>query len=93
MHDARHVNSAGQSREHARVTMNRSVFRVAERRCAAPSLRPTGNVHAMRSLPDIERDLIRNAYVDARESLTMGARELGIPRTTLRERLKRYGLR
>jgi DNA-binding NtrC family response regulator len=60
---------------------------------AAPSVRATSDAYAMRSLPDIERDLIRNAYVDARENLTKAARELGIPRTTLRDRLKRYGLR
>ena len=47
--------------------------------------------HGARALP--ERDLILRAYHDAQENMTKAARELGIPRTTLRDRLKRYGMR
>jgi DNA-binding NtrC family response regulator len=46
-----------------------------------------------RSLPDLERDMIVGAYKQAEQNLSEAARELGIPRTTLRDRLKRYGMR
>jgi DNA-binding NtrC family response regulator len=46
-----------------------------------------------RSLPDLEREMILGAYRQAERNLSEAARELGIPRTTLRDRLKRYGMR
>ena len=46
-----------------------------------------------RTLPDLERELIMGAYQQAERNLSEAARELGIPRTTLRDRLKRYGMR
>jgi DNA-binding NtrC family response regulator len=50
-------------------------------------------VAVRRSLPDLERDMIVGAYKQAEQNLSEAARELGIPRTTLRDRLKRYGMR
>jgi DNA-binding NtrC family response regulator len=50
-------------------------------------------VAVRRSLPELERDMIVGAYQQAERNLSEAARELGIPRTTLRDRLKRYGMR
>lgn len=60
------------------------------------SLRPRGTRPerpVSRPLPDVERDLILEAYRDAGQNLSQAADILGIPRTTLRDRLKRYGVR
>jgi hypothetical protein len=51
-----------------------------------PARRPSG-------LRDIERELILAAYQDAGGNLVQTARILGIPRTTLRHKLRRYGAR
>jgi len=46
-----------------------------------------------RPLPEVERDMILEAYREAGHNLSQAAEILGIPRTTLRDRLKRYGVR
>jgi DNA-binding NtrC family response regulator len=46
-----------------------------------------------RPLPDVARDLILDAYQESGQNLSRAAGVLGIPRTTLRDRLKRYGVR
>ena len=45
------------------------------------------------SLPDLQRDLILRAFEGSQQNLSRAASELGIPRSTLRARLKRYGVR
>ena len=45
------------------------------------------------SLPDLQRDLILRAFEGSQHNLSRAATELGIPRSTLRARLKRYGVR
>jgi DNA-binding NtrC family response regulator len=45
------------------------------------------------SLPDLQRDVILRAFEESRHNLSRAASELGIPRSTLRARLKRYGAR
>ncbi|MFZ5895097.1 MAG: sigma-54-dependent transcriptional regulator [Myxococcota bacterium] len=45
------------------------------------------------SLPALQRDVILRAFEDSNRNLTRAALQLGIPRTTLRARLKRYGVR
>jgi len=45
------------------------------------------------SLPDVQRDLILRAFEDSQHNLSKAALDLGIPRSTLRARLKRYGVR
>jgi len=45
------------------------------------------------SLGDLERSLIIEAYESSGQNLSQAARSLGIPRTTLRDRLRRYGVR
>ena len=45
------------------------------------------------SLPSLQRDLILQAFEDSRHNLSRAAQDLGIPRSTLRARLKRYGVR
>lgn len=45
------------------------------------------------SLPDVQRDLILRAFIRSDRNLSQAARELGIPRSTLRDRLRRYGVR
>ncbi|MEZ4226226.1 MAG: sigma-54 dependent transcriptional regulator [Polyangiaceae bacterium] len=44
------------------------------------------------TLREIERELIACAFQDASGNLSRAARTLGIPRSTLRDKLKRYGL-
>lgn len=45
------------------------------------------------SLPDLQRDMILRAFEDSRHNLSKAAHDLGIPRSTLRARLRRYGVR
>ena len=45
------------------------------------------------SLPNIQRDLILQAFEESQHNLSRAAQDLGIPRSTLRARLKRYGVR
>jgi DNA-binding NtrC family response regulator len=45
------------------------------------------------SLPDQQRAMILKAFEDSDRNLSRAALDLGIPRSTLRARLKRYGVR
>lgn len=45
------------------------------------------------SLPDLQRDMILKAFEASQHNLSKAAADLGIPRTTLRARLRRYGVR
>ncbi len=45
------------------------------------------------SLPDLQRDMILRAFEESQQNLSKAAVDLGIPRSTLRARLKRYGVR
>ncbi|MES1178103.1 MAG: sigma-54 dependent transcriptional regulator [Myxococcales bacterium] len=45
------------------------------------------------SLPNLQRDLILQAFEESQHNLSRAAQDLGIPRSTLRARLKRYGVR
>jgi DNA-binding NtrC family response regulator len=45
------------------------------------------------SLPDLQRDMILSTFEQSQKNLSHAARELGIPRSTLRARLKKYGVR
>lgn len=53
----------------------------------------TTRLHRPPSLPSVQRDLILRAFEDSRHNLSRAAQDLGIPRSTLRARLKRYGVR
>jgi DNA-binding NtrC family response regulator len=67
---------------------------VAEERLAssAPSPALTAT-HAGMSLPDIEREVIRDAFSQCSQNMTRTAKRLGIPRSTLRDRLRKLGIR
>ena len=43
------------------------------------------------ALPELERELMLTAYRESGQNLSLAARRLGIPRTTLRDRLSRFG--
>jgi DNA-binding NtrC family response regulator len=43
-------------------------------------------------LRDVERELILSAFEAAKGNLSRAAADLGIPRTTLRDKLRRYGV-
>lgn len=45
------------------------------------------------SLPDLQRDMILRAFEESQKNLSKAAQDLGIPRSTLRARLRRYGVR
>ena len=45
------------------------------------------------SLPDLQRNMILRAFEDSQHNLSKAAQDLGIPRSTLRARLRRYGVR
>jgi len=44
------------------------------------------------SLPQLQREVTLQAFEDAQRNLSVAARELGIPRSTLRNRLRKYGV-
>jgi DNA-binding NtrC family response regulator len=44
-------------------------------------------------LRDIERRTILETWDDSGHNLSAAARALGVPRTTLRDRLRKYGMR
>jgi DNA-binding NtrC family response regulator len=48
---------------------------------------------ASESLRTLERRMITDAWQSSGQNLSAAARTLGLPRTTLRDRLKKYGLR
>ncbi len=67
---------------------------------AGDSLPPSGGQNSMiaprqtrESLPVLQRRAIEEAWAASGHNLSAAARTLGLPRTTLRDRLKRYGLR
>jgi DNA-binding NtrC family response regulator len=64
-------------------------------RAAAPSPlgSPPDGPRRSPSLPDLQRDMILRAFEDSQQNLSKAALDLGIPRSTLRARLKRYGVR
>jgi len=45
-----------------------------------------------KSLPTLEKHVITDIIIDCEGNLSLAARTLGIPRSTLRDRLKRYGI-
>ncbi len=58
---------------------------------ASPPLAASAPAGA-RNLKDLERDLISDAFREADGNLSRAARALGIPRTTLRAKLRRLGM-
>jgi DNA-binding NtrC family response regulator len=60
---------------------------------ASPAAAPNRAVSRPGTLPDLQRDMILRAFEEARHNLSKAAHDLGIPRTTLRARLRRYGVR
>jgi DNA-binding NtrC family response regulator len=57
----------------------------------APSgVMPAGTSHSLR---DMERRAIQETWTSSGHNLSVAARALGLPRTTLRDRLRKYGLR
>jgi DNA-binding NtrC family response regulator len=81
-----HAGSDGIGREHIEMVLG-------QRASSASVAKPDPASGSRRSLPELERDMIIGAYRNAAENLSEAARELGIPRTTLRDRLRRYGFR
>jgi two-component system, NtrC family, response regulator GlrR len=49
--------------------------------------------HRAPSLPALQRDMILRAFEESQHNLSKAAVDLGIPRSTLRARLRRYGVR
>lgn len=61
--------------------------RAAESDDSVDSLRPSEPLRVF------ERRVIEQAWVNSERNLSEAARRLGLPRTTLRDRLRKYGLR
>ncbi len=59
---------------------------------SASGLSLVGRQGVFPTLPKLEEHVIRQAYRECAQNLSLTARTLGIPRSTLRDRLKRYGL-
>jgi DNA-binding NtrC family response regulator len=57
-----------------------------------PTPIPTPAPGGSRHLKDLERELISEAFRDAEGNLSRAARALGMPRTTLRAKLRRLGM-
>jgi DNA-binding NtrC family response regulator len=67
---------------------------VSQRRSSPPRSRPAGvDVEAERSLDQLEREAIEAALRRTHGNITRAMKQLGIGRTTLYRKLKRYGLR
>jgi DNA-binding NtrC family response regulator len=62
-----------------------------EGRATSGRLAATSGEYA--SLPELQRDVTLQAFEQAAGNLSMAARDLGIPRSTLRRRLQKYGAR
>jgi DNA-binding NtrC family response regulator len=58
-----------------------------------PSLEVDGPSGQATKLRDFERTMIIGTYEACDHNLSLTARKLGLPRTTLRDKLKRYGVR
>jgi DNA-binding NtrC family response regulator len=90
-------NGVGSSRESWEGPAAANIGEFAEEPRTAPVASvPESKPSTLRrpgSLPDIQRDLILRAFEDSRHNLSKAALDLGIPRSTLRARLKRYGVR
>jgi transcriptional regulator of acetoin/glycerol metabolism len=56
------------------------------------SIAPPAPLPATSNLRDLERDVIARAYERCRKNLSKTAKELGMPRSTLRRRLARYNI-
>jgi transcriptional regulator with PAS, ATPase and Fis domain len=85
--------------EHAAIVRSRPTLDAADVRFAmerlgstVPSAPAAPRADAVR-LRDIERDVIRRAFDENEQNLSRAARQLGIPRSTLRDKLRRYGVR
>lgn len=52
---------------------------------------PGDSIQSTGGLRDVERELILRAFVDNDRNLSRAAKHLAIPRTTLRDKLRRYG--
>ncbi|MFZ5895708.1 MAG: response regulator transcription factor [Myxococcota bacterium] len=62
-------------------------------RQAQPESDSVDSLRPSESLRVFERRVIEQAWVDSERNLSAAARRLGLPRTTLRDRLRKYGLR
>jgi len=58
-----------------------------------PVAEEAGGPRRAPSLPDLQRDMILRAFEESQQNLSKAALDLGIPRSTLRARLRRYGVR
>jgi DNA-binding NtrC family response regulator len=52
----------------------------------------TASVGGGVSLPDLERELIKDAFAKFAPNLSRTAKHLGIPRSTLRDKLRKFGI-
>ncbi len=81
---------------HVHVALERGT--VATTPATVPDVRPpatqpsASDSAGISGLRRIERDLIVAAYDEAGKNLTIAARVLGMPRTTLRDKLRRFGV-
>ena len=67
---------------------------LAERaREAQPAEDSVDSLRPSEPLRVFERRVIEQAWLDSERNLSAAARRLGLPRTTLRDRLRKYGLR
>jgi DNA-binding NtrC family response regulator len=60
---------------------------------AAPADDSVDSLRPSEPLRVFERRVIEQAWLDSERNLSAAARRLGLPRTTLRDRLRKYGLR
>jgi len=101
-----HVAIVSKGAEIGSVEVADAVARSPKRRKssvpAAPAAPTEPTLPTMRSFPseslastgglrDVEREMILRAYVDSERNLSRAAKQLAIPRTTLRDKLRRYG--
>jgi DNA-binding NtrC family response regulator len=86
-HAAVLASGAGIEPAHVKIAMSERAAIAAGASGAMETAAPRGT-----ELRDVEKDVVLGAY-EASESLAEAARRLGIARSTLREKLRRYGVR
>ncbi|MBX3271218.1 MAG: sigma-54-dependent Fis family transcriptional regulator [Sandaracinaceae bacterium] len=60
---------------------------------STPGARESGEHPILRPLPEMERELIRRALAECDGNVSRAARLLEVPRSTLRDKMERYGFR
>jgi transcriptional regulator with GAF, ATPase, and Fis domain len=77
--------------QHVYDALGRAVERVAHAEPANDCASTANDTAGISGLRRIEKDLVLAVFEDSHKNLSLAARVLGVPRSTLRDKLRRYG--